>query len=126
MISQYYLKLNKGFEEEQNANPVSITKTVKQGRKKQSPAKNLLLRLKKIPEVLGFFIKPNLIPFDNNLAERDIRMVKVKQKVSGLHRSIKGAKQFCRIRGYLSTIRKNNLNIWESIKSIFLEAPIMP
>ena len=53
-------------------------------------------------------------------------MIKVKQKVSGLHRSKKGAKQFCRIRGYISTIAKNNLNIWESIKSIFLGNPIMP
>ncbi len=71
-------------------------------------------------------MKPDLIPFDNNLAERDIRMVKVKQKVSGLHRSIQGAKQFCRIRGYISTIIKNNLNIWESIQSIFLGNPILP
>ena len=126
MISLYHSQLNKGFEEELNANPPSFTKTGKQGRRKQSPAKNLLLRLKKIPEVLGFFIKPNIVPFDNNLAERDIRMVKVKQKVSGLHRSTQGAKQFCRVRGYLSTMRKNDINIWESINSIFLGTPIMP
>ena len=126
MISLYHSQLNSGFEEELITNPPNFEKTGKQGRKKQSPAKNLLLRLSKIPEVLGFFIKPNLIPFDNNLAERDIRMVKVKQKVSGLHRSTQGAKQFCRVRGYLSTIRKNNFNIWDSIKSIFLGIPIMP
>ena len=126
MISLYHSQLNEGFEEELKTNPTNFRKTGKQGRKKQSPSKNLLLRLSKIPEVLGFFIKPNLIPFDNNLAERDIRMIKVKQKVSGLHRSKKGAKQFCRIRGYISTIAKNNLNIWESIKSIFLGNPIMP
>ena len=126
MISLYHSQLNKGFEEELNVNPPIFTKTGKQGRRKQSSAKNLLLRLNKIPEVLGFFIKPNLIPFDNNLAERDIRMVKVKQKVSGLHRSTQGAKQFCRIRGYLSTMIKNNINIWESINSIFLGTPIIP
>ena len=126
MISQYYSKLHKGFEEELKTNPPNLKKSGKQGRKKQSPAKNLLLRLSKIPEVLGFFIKPDLIPFDNNLAERDIRMVKVKQKVSGLHRSTKGAKQFCRIRGYISTIVKNNINIWEAITSIFTNSPIMP
>ena len=126
MISQYYSKLHKGFEEELKTNPPNLKKSGKQGRKKQSPAKNLLLRLSKIPEVLGFFIKPDLIPFDNNLAERDIRMVKVKQKVSGLHRSTKGAKQFCRIRGYISTIVKNNINIWKAITSIFTNSPIMP
>ena len=126
MISRYFSELTKGFEEELKANPLTIIKTGKKGRKKQSPAKNLLLRLSRIPEVLGFFIKPGLIPFDNNLAERDIRMVKVKQKVSGLHRSNHGAKQFCRIRGYISTIIKNSLNLWESIQSIFLGKPIMP
>ena len=126
MISQYYSQLHKGFEEELKTNPPNLTRSRKQGRKKQSPAKNLLLRLSKIPEVLGFFIKPDLIPFDNNLAERDIRMVKVKQKVSGLHRSTKGAKQFCRIRGYISTIVKNNINIWDAITSIFTKSPIMP
>jgi len=53
-------------------------------------------------------------------------MVKVKQKVSGLHRSIQGAKQLCRIRGYISTIIKNKLDVWESIQSIFSGNPIMP
>ncbi len=53
-------------------------------------------------------------------------MVKVNQKVSGLHRSTQGAKQFCRIGGYLSTMRKNDINIWESINSIFLGTPIIP
>ncbi len=126
LISRYKSELSKGFEEELKANPLINPRVKKRGRKKQSKAKNLLLRLNRIPEVLGFLMKPDLIPFDNNLAERDIRMVKVKQKVSGLHRSIQGAKQFCRIRGYISTIIKNNLNIWESIQSIFLGNPILP
>lgn len=126
LISRYQSQIKNGFDEELKANPPVEVKTGKRGRKKQSKSKNLLLRLNRISEVLGFFINPELIPFDNNLAERDIRMVKVKQKVSGLHRSIQGAKQFCRIRGYISTINKNGLNIWESIKSIFLGTPIMP
>ena len=53
-------------------------------------------------------------------------MVKVKQKVAGLHRSAKGAKQFCRIQGYFSTMTKNNINILEATKSIFLGTSIMP
>ena len=126
LISRYNSELSNGFEEELKENPPSIIKTGKRGKRKQSKAKNLLLRLNRIPEVLGFFIMPEIIPFDNNLAERDIRMVKVKQKVSGLHRSNQGAKQFCRIRGYISTISKNDLNIWDAIKSVFVGKPIMP
>lgn len=126
LISRYISEISYGFEEELKENPPLLTKTGKRGRQKQSKAKNLLLRLNRIPEVLGFFIMPEIIPFDNNLAERDIRMVKVKQKVSGLHRSNQGAKQFCRIRGYISTISKNNLNIWDAIRSVFSGNPIMP
>lgn len=125
LISRYHKEIQLGLEEEEKANP-NIDTSGKRGKKPQSPAKNLLNRLNKIPEVLGFFIKPGLIPFDNNLAERDVRMVKVKQKVSGLHRSDQGAKQFCRIRGYISTINKNGMSIWEGLQSIFLGNPILP
>lgn len=66
------------------------------------------------------------IPFDNNLAERDSRMTKVKQKISGTFRSLEGANAFTRIRGYVSTVRKNNLNHLDCIKSIFTLEPIDP
>jgi len=126
LLTRYQYELDEGFKEELKANPLIIPKVKKRGRVKQSKAKNLLQRLSKIPEVLGFFINPELIPFDNNLAERDIRMVKVKQKISGLHRSTKGAKQFCRIRGYISSILKNGLNLWDCLQSIFESTPILP
>ncbi|OCA97245.1 transposase [Clostridium beijerinckii] len=66
------------------------------------------------------------IPFDNNLAERALRMAKVKQKVSGTFRSVEGANAFTRIRGYVYTVRKHGLNTIDSIRSIFTNNPVDP
>ncbi len=66
------------------------------------------------------------IPFDNNLAERDLRMAKVKQKVSGTFRSYTGANAFTRIRRYVSTVRKRGKNTLDCIESVFTANPIDP
>ena len=66
------------------------------------------------------------VPFDNNLAERDIRMVKVKQKVSGGFRTFAGAQQFASNRGYISTARKNSVSIFTAIKNAFAGDPFIP
>jgi len=66
------------------------------------------------------------IPFDNNQAERDIRMMKLKQKISGGFRSVIGAQMFCRIRGYISTLKKQGLNILDALTQAFKGNPIFP
>jgi transposase len=97
----------------------------KRGRIKQSKATNLLLRLKKYWEETLLFMYDFDVPFENNLAERDARMMKVQQKISGTFRSAEGARTFCRIRGYISTTRKNCLSVIDAIQSAFEGDPII-
>ena len=66
------------------------------------------------------------VPFDNNLAERDVRMIKVKQKISGSFRTQHGADTFCALRSYISTVRKNKLNVIATLHDALLGKPFLP
>lgn len=98
----------------------------KRGPKKLSKEHKLLLDMEKHHEsVLRFLTNPD-VPFDNNLAERDLRMVKLYQKISGCFRSYEGGLAFARSRSYISTLRKNEFSVWNGIKMAFENQPYYP
>ncbi len=96
------------------------------GRGKQSDARNLLDRLRKQQKAVLTFLEDLRVDFDNNLAERDLRMIKVQQKISGCFRSLAGAQAFSRIRGYLSTLRKQGLPLLASLQATLAGHPVLP
>ena len=92
----------------------------------QGKAANLLNRLEDFDlNVLAFTIFEE-VPFTNNGAERDIRMEKTRQKISGCFRTLHGAKVFARIRSYISTCRKQGQNILDALESAFTGKPFIP
>ena len=98
-------------------NPLPETTDKKRGRKKKGKVLNLIGRLDKYKASVCLFIKNFCVPFDNNQAERDIRMVKVKTKVSGCFRSMEGAQEYLTIMSYIGTARKHGINPYEAIRS---------
>ena len=98
----------------------------KRGRQKKSKALNLLTRFETYQDEILKFSTDFNVPFDNNLSERDIRMVKVKQKVSGGFRTTKGAEAFLAFRSYLSTASKQGVNQLEALQQLFNGNPWMP
>ena len=81
-------------------------------------AEKLLNRLSKRQDSVLLFVENSDVPFDNHLAERDLRMAKVKQKVYGTFRSETGAQNFAMVRSFLSTLKKQKRNLFESIKQV--------
>ena len=76
-------------------------------------------------EVL-LFMEDFAVSFDNNQSERDLRMLKVKQKISGCFRTERGAAEFCRLRSYVSTMKKQGRSVMETIRSMFAGKILMP
>ena len=119
---RYDSLLDKGFK----ANPQPPKPPRKRGRVAQTPPKNLLDRLRDFKAETLTFMRDLRVPFDNNLAERDVRMIKVKQKVSGAFRTHSGAETFCDIRSYISTVRKHGHNVIIELYQALCGHPFLP
>lgn len=95
--------------------------------RKQSTTRNLLERLRdRDQQVLRFARDPATVPFSNNQAERDLRPVKTQIKISGCHRSDTGARAWLRVRGYISTARKNRINVLDALRDAIIGTPWTP
>ena len=105
--------------------PEASQASPRRGRKSQSKGKNMLDRLRMFNAEVLRFMHDFRVPFTNNQGEQDIRMNKVKQKISGCFRSFSGAQLFCRIRSYLSTRQKQGQNLLEACQLVFKSHPIL-
>ena len=104
--------------------PAADRDAKKRGRVARSKARNLLERLRTFEDDVLRFMKEKHVPFTNNQGERDIRMTKVQQKISGCFRSMEGAKIFCRIRSYLSTCQKNGVGVGLALECLMKGEPL--
>ncbi len=99
-----------GYEENPRLEPHTTGR-----RPKRTKAQNLLLRLDEREQETLRFAQDFRVPFDNNLCERDLRMIKLQQKISGCWRTSEGAGRFLAIRSYLSTAKKQGLRPVEAL-----------
>jgi len=136
VLSYYYqhkfsLAYDYFLQEAVEQNPIPEKEPGKRGRAKRGKTRALADRLIACKGEVFLFIKNFLVPFDNNQAERDISMLKVKVKVSGCFRTMEGAKDYALIRSYLSSAKKHGVNVYKAIelalagnaeKAIWIEA----
>jgi transposase len=119
---RYMILVEKGLTE----NPLATRGSPHtRGKVKQSKVRNLLDRLHKHREHVLIFMHDFSVPFTNNEAERDLRMVKVKLKISGCFRSVAGLDIYCRLRSYLSTARKNGVGAFTALVDAFNGRPFI-
>ena len=120
--ARYFELLAEGFAAQ--APPATPDPPKRRGRQKQSAAKNLLDDLLRRADQVLAFVEDLRVPFTNNQAERDLRMLKVQQKIAGTFRSRDGATAFCRIRSYLSTMRKQGRAMLDALATVFVGKPL--
>ena len=119
-VARYFEILATGYA----AQPPPPTSSKGKGKPKQTKAKNLLDALLARAEQVLALLDDLSLPFTNNLAERDLRMAKVQQKISGTFRSADGATAFCHIRSYLSTMQKQGHTMLSSLVAVFHGNPL--
>jgi len=120
---QYEQILQRGYVTQSSA-PPRTGRT--RGRPAQSPAKNMLDHLQRYQAQTLAFLSDFRVPFDNNQAERDLRMLKVKQKIAGTFRTRAGAETFCVLRSYISTARKQGQRVLAALYDALMGRPFMP
>ena len=93
------------------------------GRTKKGKTRSLIERLRKLKDEVCRFVQDFTVPFDNNLAERDLRNIKTKIKVSGCFRTTEGAENYLKIMSYIGTAKKNGINAVKALKAAFDGTP---
>ncbi len=126
MRQQYEERYQHLVEQGIAANPPPPRKKGTRGPLRGDDVRNLLHRLRDYQALILRFMHQFIVPFDNNLAEQDIRMMKVQQKISGGFRTPEGATIFCRLRSYLSTMRKQGVHLLTALQHVFLGSPLLP
>ena len=116
----HYHKFDKRYDElikqAREKNPLPVTAEKKRGRKKKGKILALMERFDNYKASVCLFIHNFMVPFDNNQAERDLRMIKVKTKVSGCFRSEEGARDYLKIMSYVGTAHKQGHNAYDAIR----------
>lgn len=121
-VQRYDALMAQGNEE----HPMPEKQIGKRGAVKKSKSKNLVDRFVNHKEGIIAFVKDFTIPFGNNVAEQAVRMMKLKQKISGCFRSKAGATVFATIRSYIDTMRKNGYDIMDALALAISGKPIIP
>ena len=123
-IETFTGRYRSGVQAGQALNPAAAKIEGRKGRAKQSSAFNLLQRLKEHETEVLYFMRDLAVPFTNNLAERAIRMPKVKQRISGCFRTFRGAQNFCAIRSYIDSARKQGFSMLHALRAAFAGSPL--
>jgi transposase len=125
-LDHYRARYQTIIDEGWRANPAARASGDRSGHQRRSKAANLLARLDDHREEVLRFATAFRVPFDNNQAERDIRMAKLQQKISGGWRTLAGAQRFCRLRSYVATARKQQVGVLAALRRVFEGDPWLP